>query len=53
LQASKYLKNLKWPEEDLTSTADEGGGFYPLRVGETFDGYSPWGKASIASSPRD
>jgi len=26
-----------WPEEDLTSTADESGGFYSLRVGETLD----------------
>jgi len=36
-QASDYLKALQWPEEDLTSTADEGAGFYPLRIGETFD----------------
>jgi serine/threonine-protein kinase SRPK3 len=36
-QASDYLKALKWPEEDLTSTTDEGAGFYPLRLGETFD----------------
>ena len=36
-RASDYLKALKWPEEDLTSTADEGAGFYPLRPGETFD----------------
>lgn len=37
-QASDDLKGLEWPEEDLTSTADEGAGFYPLRLGETFDG---------------
>ena len=36
-QASAYLKALEWPEEDLTSTADEGAGFYPLRLGETLD----------------
>lgn len=36
-QASDQLKALKWPEEDLTSTAAEGGGFYPLRLGETLD----------------
>ena len=26
-----------WPEEDFASTADQGGGFYPVRLGETFD----------------
>lgn len=26
-----------WPEEDLTSTYEEGGGFYPVCLGETFD----------------
>lgn len=36
-RASDYLRGLEWPEEDLTSTADEGGGFYPLRLGEAFD----------------
>ena len=36
-QPSDSLKALKWPEEDLASTADESGGFYPLRLGETFD----------------
>ena len=36
-QPSDYLKAQRWPEEDLSSTADEGAGFYPLRLGETFD----------------
>jgi len=36
-QVSDQPKALKWPEEDLTSTADEGAGFYLLRLGETFD----------------
>jgi serine/threonine-protein kinase SRPK3 len=36
-QASEDLKGLQWPEESLTSTANEGGGFYPARLGETFD----------------
>jgi serine/threonine-protein kinase SRPK3 len=36
-QASDQLKTLKWPEEDLTLTAEEGAGFYPLRLGETLD----------------
>jgi serine/threonine-protein kinase SRPK3 len=31
------MKALKWPEEDLTLTAEEGGGFYPLRLGECLD----------------
>ena len=33
------LKTLAWTEaeEDLTSTADQGDGFYPLRLGETLD----------------
>lgn len=26
-----------WPEEDFTSTTDEGGGFYSLRIGEDLD----------------
>jgi len=26
-----------WPEENFTSTADEAGGFYPVRLGETFE----------------
>jgi serine/threonine-protein kinase SRPK3 len=36
-QASEDLKGLEWPEEGLTSTTNEGGGFYPARLGETFD----------------
>ena len=36
-QVSGYLKALRWPEEDLTSTADEDAGFYPLRLDETFE----------------
>ena len=36
-QASEDLKGLQWPEESLTSTANEGAGFYPVRLGETFD----------------
>lgn len=36
-QPNEALKSLKWPEENLTSTIDEGGGFYPTRLGETFD----------------
>ena len=28
---------MEWPEENLTSTMTEGGGFYPVRLGETFD----------------
>ena len=36
-RASDTLKAIKWPEEDLASTADEGAGFYPVRLGETFD----------------
>src|SRR5882757_6433296 len=28
-QASKDLEGLQWPEESLTSTSNEGGGFYP------------------------
>lgn len=31
------MKAIEWPEEDLASTADEGAGFYPLRLGETLD----------------
>ena len=26
-----------WPEEDFALSSDEGGGFYPVRLGETFD----------------
>jgi len=37
-QAIEDLKGLQWPEESLTSTANEGDGFYPARLGETFDG---------------
>ena len=36
-QASKDLEGLQWPEESLTSTSNENGGFYPARLGETFD----------------
>ena len=36
-QASKDLQGMQWPEESLTSTSNEGGGFYPARLGETFD----------------
>lgn len=36
-RASNQLKDLEWPEEDLSSTAQEGAGFYPLRLGEAFD----------------
>ena len=36
-QASEDLKKLVWPEENLTSTKIEGGGFYPARLGEAFD----------------
>ena len=36
-QASGPLERQRWPEEDFSSTADEGGGFYPVRLGETFD----------------
>ena len=36
-QASRDLRDLEWPEENLTSTVDEGAGFYPVRLGETFD----------------
>ena len=32
-----HLKALQWPEEDLTSTAGEGTGFYPLRICGTFN----------------
>jgi serine/threonine-protein kinase SRPK3 len=28
---------VEWPEEDLSSTADGGAGFYPLRLGEALD----------------
>ena len=36
-QPSDRLKAEEWPEENLTSTADEGGGFYPMRLGEVLD----------------
>lgn len=36
-QPSDCLKKSRWPEEHLSSTAEEGGGFYPLRLGETLD----------------
>ena len=36
-QASEGLRAMEWPEENLTSTMTEGGGFYPVRLGETFD----------------
>ena len=36
-QASEGLRAMEWPEENLTSTMIEGGGFYPARLGETFD----------------
>ena len=36
-QPCDNLKAKEWPEESLTSTADEGGGFYPMRIGEVFD----------------
>ena len=32
-----HLGAQKWPEECLTSTDDEGGGFDPIRLGETSD----------------
>ncbi|EJD00046.1 kinase-like protein, partial [Fomitiporia mediterranea MF3/22] len=36
-QASEDLKNMQWPEENLALSSDEGGGFYPARIGEIFD----------------
>ena len=36
-QPSDNLKAEQWPEENLTSTVDEGGGFYPMRLGELLD----------------
>lgn len=36
-QPSEDLNGLEWPEESLTITTNEGGGFYPARLGETFD----------------
>ncbi|EJC99394.1 kinase-like protein [Fomitiporia mediterranea MF3/22] len=36
-QVSQDLKELKWPEENRASSVDECGGFYPVRLGETFD----------------
>jgi len=36
-QASSGAKRQEWPEEDFESTADECGGFYPVRLGETFE----------------
>ena len=35
---SADLKSLKWPEEELTFTIDDHGGFYPAWLGRTFDG---------------
>ena len=59
-QPRNNLKARKWPEEDLASTADEGGGFYPLRIGEAFDetrfivtGKLGWGKFSTVWLARD
>jgi serine/threonine-protein kinase SRPK3 len=37
-QVKGHVKAIKWPEEDLTSPADEGAGFYPVELGETFEG---------------
>ena len=36
-QASEGLRAMEWPEENLTSTMIEEGGFYPARLGEAFD----------------
>ena len=36
-EASEDLKQMQWPEEDLTLTVDELGGFYPAKLGELFD----------------
>ena len=36
-QPSEDLKALEWPEESLTATISERCGFYPARLGETFD----------------
>ena len=36
-QVKSHVKAIKWPEEDLTSPADEGAGFYPVELGETFE----------------
>ena len=36
-QVSIVPKCQWWPEEDFALSADEGGGFYPMRLGETFD----------------
>jgi len=36
-EANDHLEAQKWPKEDLSSTTDEGAGFYPLRLGETLD----------------
>ena len=36
-QVNGHVKAIKWPEEDLTSPADEGAGFYPVELGETFE----------------
>lgn len=35
--ASEDLRGMQWPEESLTSTESEGGGFYPVRLGEDFE----------------
>ena len=36
-QTPEELEGAEWPEENLSSTIDERGGFYPVRLGETFD----------------
>ncbi|EMD41946.1 hypothetical protein CERSUDRAFT_110500 [Gelatoporia subvermispora B] len=36
-RSSNDLKTLDWPEENLGITIAERGGFYPTRLGETFD----------------
>jgi hypothetical protein len=36
-QPTEDLQGLDWPEENLSSTTHQGGGFYPARLGETFD----------------
>lgn len=36
---NETLKGLKWHEENLSSTIEEEGGFYPVRIGENFETY--------------
>ncbi|KAH8925198.1 kinase-like protein [Atractiella rhizophila] len=36
-EANEGLKSLEWPEENLTKGREEGGGFYPVRLGESFE----------------